>query len=577
MLRNIGGRSWLAGWVLAGLVTLSQSLQAAEPRPLAEQLPEGSVIFAELSGLDPVIDRVQKSTRLQDYLASDLYSMLSKQPDVQKAIAGQKMAEAQAGMDLWTLSRTLLGGRVAVGLYPHEGRKQPDSVLILESPQPEKFQQLREKLEPLLLFAGDKVRRSDVAGVEMLDLDGKGFAANGKDWLVVGSDRNLVETTLKLRSGTEGKTVATQSYYQQAMASLGDGHVLRAAFDSAALGKAVAKERLAPEKANNVLASLLLQGVTELFATTPAAGIGIQITESQFAINVVSAKSPTQLDGRFNVFFGSLANVPNLQGLIFGASISRQYADWYNARDKFIEERLLPEFDKFEAGLGNLLPNRDFGGDVLPLFGPTISFVVAPQDLSHLDGKPGVVLPGFAIVTDLKKPEEGEAVAQLFFQTIASIANLNAGQEGRQPWLLTSEVYNKTTVQTAKYLQKPKGEALPVIFNFRPAAARVGNKYVLSSSLDLAKKLIDNLEQPQPRAAESRDLLLEVHGAAVAEALAVNNDHLVAQGIREGKTAERARADVEFFLMALRYIDSVRLTSQPTKGGYSIRFESNLK
>lgn len=577
MLRNIDRRSWLVGWLLTGLVTLSQSLHAAEPRSLAAQLPEGSVIFAELADFDAVIDRVQNSTRLKNYLSSDLYAQISKLPDVQKALAGQKMVEAQAGMDLWALSHALLGGRIAIGLYPHEGRKQPDSVLILESPQPEKFQQLREKFEPFLLLAGDKVRRSDVAGVEMLDLDGKAFAANGKDWLVVGSDRGLVEASLKLRTGGDGKTVATQSYYQQAAAAIGDQHILRVAFESPALGKAVNKTRLAPEKSPNVLASLLLQGVTELFATTSAAGIGVEIKDSKFALTVVSAKSPQQLDGRFNAFFGSLANVPNLPGLILGASISRQYADWYNGRDKFIEDKLLPEFDKFESGLGNLLPNRDFGGDVLPLFGPTISFVVAPQDLSHLDGKPGVVLPGFALIADLKKPEEGEAVAQLFFQTVASIANLNAGQEGRQPWLLTSEVYKQTTLQTAKYLQKPKGDALPIIFNFRPAAARVGNRYVLSSSLDLAKRLVDALEQPAPAAKEPRDLLVELHGGPFADALAANSDHLVAQGVREGKTAERSRTDIEFFLMALRQIDSVKLTSQAAKGGYAIRIESTLK
>ena len=98
-----------------------------------------------------------------------------------------------------------------------------------------------------------------------------------------------------------------------------------------------------------------------------------------------------------------------------------------------------------------------------------------------------------AIIVELAQPDEGGALLQLLFQTLAAILNLEAGQQGRQPWVVTSETYHDVQVSYAQYLQKPSGEDLGIVFNFLPASARVGDRFILSSSLPLCKQLIDEL------------------------------------------------------------------------------------
>jgi len=226
-----------------------------------------------------------------------------------------------------------------------------------------------------------------------------------------------------------------------------------------------------------------------------------------------------------------------------------------------MEPSLLPGFDQFESGLGNLLPGKDFSEDIMPLIGKNITFVSAPQDYSHLDGAPGVKMPGFAVVIDLAKPDEGAEIFQLFFQTLSAILNIEAGQQGRQPWLLKSEVYNDVIVNFGHYLKKPKGDRLPLVFNFTPASARVDDQFIISSSVGLCRQLIDQLRDPQNRQPTNKNLQVELRVDALVDILAANQETFQAQRIQEGRSPKQAKQDVDTVLTLLRYVKSLALST----------------
>ena len=107
---------------------------------------------------------------------------------------------------------------------------------------------------------------------------------------------------------------------------------------------------------------------------------------------------------------------------------------------------MLPNFDKFETGLAIFLAGRDFSEDVLPMLGQRLTLVSVPQSFAHLKGKPGVQLPGFALLFDLAKPTEANDLLNLVFQTVVLVSNLQATQEGRPTFVLSSESYRETPV-----------------------------------------------------------------------------------------------------------------------------------
>src|SRR6185369_7454915 len=94
------------------------------------------------------------------------------------------------------------------------------------------------------------------------------------------------------------------------------------------------------------------------------------------------------------------------------------------------------------------------------------------------------------------RPEEGGDVFQLFFQTLSSILNLQAREQNRQPWIMGSETFGNVQISYGRYLKKPSGDQLPIVFNFMPASARVGDKFIISSSLGLCRNLIEALQKP---------------------------------------------------------------------------------
>jgi hypothetical protein len=197
-----------------------------------------------------------------------------------------------------------------------------------------------------------------------------------------------------------------------------------------------------------------------------------------------------------------------------------------------------------------------------------------------LNGEPGVKLPGMAIIIELAKPEEGGAVLQLFYQTIAAILNLQAGQEGRQPWVVASESYRDVQVSFAKYLEKPQGKELGIVANFLPSSARVGNRYILSSSLPLCKQLIDASQNEDVKNGVSKSpetTLAEVKFDSLAAALKSNADFFVARLAQEGRSAGEAQAEFAASLDLLQRFDSLRAATEVSPKAYTLRIEGTWK
>ncbi|MDZ4689165.1 MAG: hypothetical protein SH850_29160, partial [Planctomycetaceae bacterium] len=266
-----------------------------------------------------------------------------------------------------------------------------------------------------------------------------------------------------------------------------------------------------------------------------------------------------------------------------GFTLCREWAKWYQSREELLIERVLPEFDKFETGLSTFLPGKDFAQDVLGLLNAPMSFVAAGQTYSHLSGKPGLQLPAFAVVLDLRDPKQGSDVFRLFFQTLATIVNIEAGKQGRQPWVMDSENHHGVQVSYAKYLETPKGDELPMVFNFQPAAGLVGNRFVAASSLELCRDLIDSLQPGSradalPRSAPpARNGELSLDPTVAADLLLANRAVLTAKGVQSGKSIEQADEELDYLLTLLRSWSPIRTTANVLSDGLELTIQGALK
>ena len=179
-----------------------------------------------------------------------------------------------------------------------------------------------------------------------------------------------------------------------------------------------------------------------------------------------------------------------------------------------------------------------------------------------MDGRPGVELPGFALLVDLAKPEEGSDIVKLFMQTLSFILNVNAGQEGREPMVQSSETWKGVQIAFSRHLERPKGERLPIAYNFTVASAQVEDRYIISSSLDLCRTLIDRLQAPDDdERRANRNFELTADFAPVADLLVTNRDFLTGREIQKGKSPEQAAAEFDLGLTLLRMLKQLSLST----------------
>lgn len=556
---------------------------------IAKATPSGAIFFSEISGLEPWIEKLQDSQLVASLPANPQVQAFYASPQGRQADAGRKMIENQLGMDLWTLAKTVIGGKVSVALYPHEGRQQPDAVITVQVNDVKNLDRIRERVAPLLTLIEQQIRRTTGPGnVPVRSIDGKVFIAERDDWLIAASTSDLMNRTLALRAGVaEGeKSLADDGPYVAMSKQLGEKHLIRSYINLQALASAMGG-RIGPEKLDNPAASLLIGGLYELANHSPFFGSTLDLDDQRLVIRHEVAGKPESLPEKYAPLFAEAGKpdagtLPNVPGLIGGWILHRDFAGWYKRREELLQSQVLPEFDKFEAGLANLLPGKDYATDILPTFGRNLTFLAAPQDYSHLSGKPGLQLPGFALVWDLAKPDDAEQNLNLLFQTVAMISNLEAGKQGRQPWVLSSESYKDVQIQFGKYAQKPKGERLPIVFNFMPAAARVRDKFVMASSIDLCKHLIDAYSAPTTTTATAKptrnDFLFELTGDSLAGLLEVNRGLLEARSVaQEGKTSDQAQTEVTTLLQLVRAVRTLRLTSGAEGDGYRVQLEAVWK
>lgn len=561
-------------FVLLLFVVRVPSIRCDEPKfadeSLVSALPNGALATLEFARIGSVIERIETSQVLKSILDSPQWQDALKNETAQKALAGKAVAEGVLQMNLWNFAKTYLGDRVILGIYPpSKPGTQPDGVVIIRVKQAESLKVLWERLSPLVPLAGNKltVGEYEGGGRQITVDDGHQLVIRDR-WIVLTKVKSLLDQTLRnLASGSQadGGLAATPAW-KQMTGQLGTDHHLQFCLNMSGLATLIG-HRVIPQKLDNGVLSLLFGGYLELAGHSEYLGSTIDILENGIQWRTAVAGDPSHFDAAHKSFVvdgeTARANVPALDRRLSGFSLTRDFAGWYRNREALLDPKLLPGFDKFETGLATFLPGRDFGEDVLPLLGQRLTIITAPQSFAHLKGKPGVQLPGIAILLELAKPAEANDLLTLVFQTVIGISNLQAMQEGRQPFVMTSESYRDVQVAFAKYLKQPVGDTLPISANFQPASARVGKYFVISTSIAMCRQMIDILQaQPSGEAASSspspprgegmRDFYFELSPAVAADLLELNTSVLQAQGLQKGKSAEQSAKEIGVLLDLLR-------------------------
>ncbi len=558
---------------------LAQPLAGAPPI----ELPAGALAFLEVNDLAGQVTRVRQSLLSKLITQSPEYRQALEAPQARQLLAGMQFAENLLGTNLVKVSDAMLGGQMVLALYPREGRKEPDAVLALRVGDAAVWQQLRGRLQPLLVLAGAKLKRTaEPGGVDRLQLEDKVFGLLRPDGLLVASRKDLLDSAEVLFAGKQAPALSASSAFAKFGEQMGRRHFMRLGVDLEAMQKRFGARLGVPAQFDNGGASLLFQALAELALKSPYLGLTLDLDDRGFDFAAGIAGGPKQVAPEFRWYFSDPASrgappLPEVPGLIGGLSWYVDFAGWYRQHEKLLTERAQPEFDKFESGIKTLLPGREFAEDVLPALGRSVTLVAAHQQFKHLGGGlPAVKLPGFALVFDLAKPAEGGDLFALLFQTIATLTNFGAAETGKEPWVMVAEEFEGTTLSRMRHLRAPKGAALPIVYNFMPCGAQVGSHFIFASAPDLCKGLMTALKKPAPKSA-NRNLLIQLRPGQLATLARNNGDILKAQFVQKGQDTATAQRGIDTLLQLLQAVESLEHYSTVGEDRFQFRLEGRWK
>jgi hypothetical protein len=207
---------------------------------------------------------------------------------------------------------------------------------------------------------------------------------------------------------------------------------------------------------------------------------------------------------------------------------------------------------------------------------------VADQDFAKMDPVPDVKFPAFALILDLK-PDDPEFATRLMaaFQSFLGLVNLGAAQSKAPPLMILSDRAEDLTIATARYLPetgRPKDEPINARYNFTPSAVQVGNAFVISSSLGLARDLAKTLKEPV--SPSDSTLLAEADGPMLSRLLERNRATLVMQNmLSKGNTKAQAEGETGLLLELLKYLGhgTATATDRPDSTALKVNFALDAK
>ncbi len=557
-------RHFLAG-ILAtlGLVVSVASVRASDP---AKLVPQDAAVYVELSGAGRIVDRL---------LAPDIVGMLESIDQFKQFTQSDQFAQLRAVVSyletkLGTNWRQAVGDLTSGGAVFAIRQGSPDYVLFVMRA---KDADLLDRTNKLLIElveqdARDKgqpspVKSKEHKGVMAWSLGKDEFHAIIGDTLIVSNKQEGLKTALEMHAGEGPPSIANSDLWEEARGRAPEDRVGWAFVRMDVLRQAGVAKDFYQEKAANAALPILFGGLAHVANKAPYLAASLVLNDERLALRVEMPRDgepwPEPLRGFYGAKPGEEAAVPLKPArMIASLSFYRDLKTMWDARDKLVVAEALPGFTELEANVGPILfGGREFSNEVLGEFGPHFRLVAAAQDFSRTKLVPDIKIPAFALVAELKNPQEFGPELYVAFQSVLGLANIGLGQQSQPRFMLSNVTHKGFEIQGARFLERAtaKSDAAGVHLrqNFSPACTIAGRYFVLGSTVEIVKDCIDALgDVNAPPKTTEHNIVLELDGPAALGVLAQNKEPLVSQNmVSNGNTRQQAEQEFDTLLKVL--------------------------
>jgi hypothetical protein len=574
LLSSLGGG--LAYLVLCATPALAE----APPSPL-RLIPAEADLLVQVHDPRRLAETIVGLDTLKQLLA---FPAVREQIDSTQARRGRQLLayfERQLGGKWPDLLDRLAGGGLALGLKFANG---VPALVVVQA----KEEALLEKFVKHLLIvvegelarqeSKEKITRSTYHGIAVAGL-GKGFClARAGTALLLSNNPKALRRGLDLHLGREKKSLADTPSVVEAAKLLPREPLANLWLNMHTVQKAPEAKDLYKTPRENFVLTLGFANYLDVLGRTPFLAGGLYRDKDGFLLTVRAPRGRKGMrdDAALQIApAGQPAARQPLEprGVLYGSSDYFDFAKLWNDRGKLFTPMQVQAFERFDKTSGRFL----FGTRVSQLLGdagPYTRFLVVNQPKVGYKSTPKVPIPAFAYVVELRNPER-------FGRSMGTI--LRAGgflaRFGEAQIKLVEEKHKGIDVVGYRFDEKVplKGDVNDIRFNFSPCFARVGNQFVLCSTLELCRELVELLQQEQkaPKPGLPVRVSNRIYAAGVADLLASYEDQFIAQTILDQAVPPgEAREQVRNFIALVRKLGHVSveegLTDEETR--WEVRF-----
>lgn len=561
----------------------SRSLSAAEAA--AELLPASTVFYLDFGSPEKMISQMLEHPTTRELQQLEAYEKLTQSPQFLQGMTVLRVLEFQLGMPWRQAVNTLSanGGAIAFDASTQ------GAVLFLKAESQEKLSQLSHKIVELVRKDAEKKGKPDpyelktYRGIDVYKTKDGGFLTHD-GWFIAGNKSDLARQIVDALLDQRQDNLATKPEFQKAQ-----GRVPQARLGWSYINLAQLREsndqklqKLFSGRADDLVGEILLGGILESFKDAPYISSWIQAQGNQLTLGVEIPYASENLTELRHHYFGAegTGKAPAMQsvpGMLFGIAAHRNLSEvWLRSGDLF-DEKVNDQLAQADSNLSTFFSGKDFGEEILGALTPQIQIIAARQDYPDDKPTPSIKVPGFALIAEMKDPETSSREFRRVFQSFIGFFNVIGAMNGQPQLDLNFETISISDDQSGEVISATpiplSGEEMnrqaSLNFNFSPTIGFAGKRLVLSSTTDLAKKILEqksastvsDVEDPAGANTQFR-----LYASELQSVLDDNSQHLISQNmLKEGHTREEAELQVSTLLELLKRIQSTTfsLTRQP--------------
>lgn len=282
---------------------------------------------------------------------------------------------------------------------------------------------------------------------------------------------------------------------------------------------------------NDAILTVLFGGLLDVAGRAPFLAAGLCRDDRGF---VFSVRLPKGREGSAPALTthippaDTVGTLPLLEpkGVVYSTSTYTDLGKFWDNREKLFNAQQVKAFEDADKNTGRL-PIRVQVSKVLTEVGPHQRFVVAHQPKFGYKITPDQKLPAFGLVVDMREPEK---FSKMMEGIIRAGALLGAAQFKLQ---LVEEKVGDLTLVGYRFPEDVKQVPMEntLVYNFSPCFVAVGDQFVVASTMELGRELIDLVQKEAKNPPKKNPLasVSRVYSSGGADLLAAVEDQLFAQ------------------------------------------------